>query len=33
MIKDIIHEYDPKAFFIVGDVREAMGEGFVEKWM
>ena len=32
MIKDIIKEYDPKAFFIVGNVSEAMGEGFVEKW-
>ena len=32
MIKDIIKEYDKKAFFIVGSVSEAMGEGFVEKW-
>ncbi len=33
MMKDIIKEHDPKAFFIVGNVSEAMGEGFVEKWM
>ena len=33
MIKDIIKDHDPKAFFIVGNVSEAMGEGFVEKWM
>ena len=32
MIKDIVKEYDKKAFFIVGSVSEAMGEGFVEKW-
>lgn len=31
-IKDIVREYDPRAFFIVSDVTEAMGEGFVEKW-
>ena len=33
MMKDIVREYDPKAFFIVGNISEAMGEGFVEKWM
>ena len=32
MIKDIVKEYDKKAFFVVGNVSEAMGEGFVEKW-
>ncbi len=32
LIKDIVKEYDKKAFFIVGNVSEAMGEGFVEKW-
>ncbi len=31
-IKDIVGEFDDKAFFIVSDVSEAMGEGFVEKW-
>ena len=31
-IKDIVKKYDPKAFFTVGDVSEAMGEGFVEEW-
>ena len=31
-IKDIVHHYDPKAFFIIGNVNEAMGEGFVETW-
>lgn len=34
-IKDIVQHYDPHAFFIVSDVTEAMGEGFVEnaeKW-
>jgi uncharacterized membrane-anchored protein YitT (DUF2179 family) len=31
-IKDIVRSYDPKAFFIVNEVTEAMGEGFVEKW-
>ena len=31
-IKDIVRNYDPRAFFIVNDVTEAMGEGFVEKW-
>lgn len=34
-IKDIVQHYDPRAFFIINDVTEAMGEGFVEnveKW-
>lgn len=31
-IKDIVKEHDRKAFFIVGNVSEAMGEGFVEHW-
>ena len=34
-IKDIVKQYDPKAFFVIRDVTEAMGEGFVEnaeKW-
>ncbi len=31
-IKDIVQHYDPRAFFIISDVTEAMGEGFVEKW-
>lgn len=29
-IKEIVREIDPKAFVIVNDVREAVGEGFVE---
>ena len=31
-IKDIVREYDKRAFFVVGDVAEAMGEGFLEEW-
>ncbi len=31
-MKDIVKEHDKKAFFIVGNVSEAMGEGFVEHW-
>lgn len=34
-IKDIVKQYDSKAFFVIHDVTEAMGEGFVEnaeKW-
>ena len=31
-IKDIVRKHDERAFFIVGDVSEAMGEGFVEDW-
>lgn len=27
---DIVHKKDPKAFVIVSDVREVMGEGFIE---
>ena len=30
-IKDIVQHYDPRAFFIINDVTEAMGEGFVEN--
>ena len=32
LIKDIVREYDPHAFFVIGDVSEAMGEGFLEEW-
>lgn len=31
-IKDIVKDHDKRAFFIVGNVSEAMGEGFVEHW-
>ena len=31
-IKDIVREYDRNAFFVVADVAEAMGEGFLEDW-
>lgn len=31
-MKDIVREHDPHAFFVIGNVNEAMGEGFVEKW-
>ncbi len=31
-IKDIVKKHDPKAFFVVGNVDEAMGEGFLEEW-
>ena len=31
-IKDIVKKHDPGAFFVVGDVDEAMGEGFLEDW-
>ena len=31
-IKDIVWEYDRRAFFVVADVAEAMGEGFIEDW-
>lgn len=31
-VKDIVKEHDKKAFFIVGNVSEAMGEGFVQHW-
>lgn len=30
-VKDIVRHADPKAFLIVSDVREALGEGFVEN--
>ena len=29
-LKELIGEMDPKAFVIVSDVREVLGEGFVE---
>ncbi|MBR0085041.1 MAG: YitT family protein [Lachnospiraceae bacterium] len=31
-IKDIVKKYDKRAFVIVNDVNEAMGEGFAEEW-
>ncbi len=31
-MKDIVKKYDPKAFFVITNVSEAMGEGFVEHW-
>ena len=31
-MKDIVKEIDNKAFFVVGNINEAMGEGFVERW-
>ena len=31
-IKDIVRSYDKRAFFIINNVSEAMGEGFVEHW-
>lgn len=31
-VKDIVKEHDPRAFFIISDATEAMGEGFIEKW-
>lgn len=31
-IKDIVRKYDPRAFLVVGNVTEALGEGFVEEW-
>ncbi len=30
LLKEIIHEIDKNAFVIVGDVREVLGEGFIE---
>lgn len=32
-IKSIVREYDRRAFFVVADVAEALGEGFVEDWV
>ena len=29
-IKEIVLEYDSRAFFIVSDAREVFGEGFIE---
>ena len=31
-LKDIVRAHDPKAFFMISDVTEALGEGFVEGW-
>ena len=30
VLKDIVTEIDPKAFIIVSEVREVLGEGFQE---
>ncbi|MBR2522072.1 MAG: DUF2179 domain-containing protein, partial [Coriobacteriales bacterium] len=32
LLKDIVKKHDEKAFFVVGQVSEAMGEGFLENW-
>ena len=32
VLKDIVKKYDRNAFFVVGQVTEAMGEGFIEDW-
>lgn len=29
-IREIVAEFDPKAFVIVNDAREVFGEGFIE---
>ncbi|MCR5452911.1 MAG: YitT family protein [Lachnospiraceae bacterium] len=31
-IKDIVSEFDKGAFFVIGNVNEVMGEGFIENW-
>ena len=31
-IKQIVKEYDKKAFFIIGGASEVLGEGFIENW-
>ena len=31
-LKDLVKKYDSRAFFVVADVNEAMGEGFIENW-
>ncbi|MCR5053524.1 MAG: YitT family protein [Lachnospiraceae bacterium] len=31
-LKDIVQIHDKKAFFVIGSISEALGEGFVEKW-
>ena len=31
-LKDIVKKYDERAFFLVSNVREAMGDGFLEDW-
>lgn len=29
-LKELVHQIDLNAFVIVGDVREVLGEGFIE---
>ena len=29
-LKELVHEIDRKAFVVVGDVREVLGEGFIK---
>jgi len=31
-VKDIVKSHDKRAFFVIGNISEAMGEGFVEHW-
>ncbi|MBQ7506976.1 MAG: YitT family protein [Lachnospiraceae bacterium] len=31
-IKDIVRQYDRNAFFVIGNVNEVLGEGFIENW-
>lgn len=31
-LRDIVKTHDKRAFFVVGSISEARGEGFVEKW-
>ena len=31
-IKESVLEYDPRAWFVVNDVNEAIGEGFLQEW-
>jgi len=30
-LKELVDEIDPEAFVIVSDVREVLGEGFIER--
>lgn len=30
LLKELVHQLDKDAFVIVGDVREVLGEGFIE---
>ena len=32
LIKDIVKSYDENAFFVVGNINEVIGEGFIEHW-